>query len=104
MKEEGFRSRSGILFLIAGFGIVVLAAVFAFVPLVECHRCDKEGQFVTEAVRGGKREIGFDYCDCATFFELGKTGRRGRISFLKTLQKPRSLIIDYQGTGKGYTP
>ena len=104
MGEEASHSRSGILFLMVGFCIAALGAVFALVPLVECHRCDENGQFATEQVLSGRQAIDIDYCDCASFFELMKSGKRGRISLLRALRQPRSLIIDSHGTGRGYTP
>ncbi len=104
MDEEALRSRSGLLLLISGFCIVIAAGVFVFVPLVEYRICNEEGRFSTAIVRNGRPAIYIDYCDCATFFEFAKTGKRGRITLLKALQRPKSLIIDYHGTGKGYKP
>ena len=71
MHPEASRSRSGLVLLFAGCFMAILSTVFAFVPLVECRRCDKDGQF---AVKDGTRVLGFDYCDCASFFLLGSTG------------------------------
>lgn len=84
-------SGTEVVLLGAFFLIVAITAVFAVVPMVECNRCDKEGQFATEVVWGGKPAIYIDYCDCNTFFVLGDTGKRAKISLLRSLMKPMSL-------------
>lgn len=94
---------SGTAILIGILALAGMALAFTVVPLVECHRCDSAGQFSRDAIIMGKPAIYIDYCDCATFWILPKTGKRGKISLLRSLMKPQSLRMD-RGDGKGYKP
>ena len=71
--------------------LAAAVAVFAFVPLVECRRCNEEGQFSTEVTYQGRRAVYIDYCDCGTFFKIADTGKREKIPLLRSLMRPRSL-------------
>jgi hypothetical protein len=91
MTRQRLTSGSGPVLLAAFLLLTGSALVFAFVPLVECHRCDSEGQFSRDAIIMGKPAIYIDYCDCGTFWNGGK---RAKISLLRSLMKPQSLKMD----------
>ena len=90
---ESKKEASGFAPILLTIGVLVLAAlaVFAFVPLVECRRCDAEGQFSFEGFYAGKPALYVDYCDCGTFWEIGSTGKRAKITLLRSLMAPKPL-------------
>jgi hypothetical protein len=88
MAKRGLTSGAGPAVLIAVLLVAGLALAFAYLPLVECHRCDSGGQFSREIIVQGRPAIYIDYCDCGTFW-MG--GQRGKISLLRSLMKPQSL-------------
>jgi len=86
MANEARSGGSGLALSFLLLLTALTGGVFAFVPLVECRRC-KDGQFSREMVYQGRPAIYIDYCDCGGFWK----GGRGKITLLRSLQKPQSL-------------
>ena len=93
MSKERLTVGSGIALLIAFLVLLGAAAVFAFVPLVECHRCNQQGQYTYETP-GRRPGMDIDFCDCGTFLIPSSEGKRAKISLLRSLMKPRPLKIE----------
>jgi hypothetical protein len=66
---------------------LIEAAVFAYVPMLECRHCS-DGLFACIVAENGYPVCSMHRCDCGSIFSNRKR-RKERVSLLRGLQRPR---------------
>ena len=85
MGNERTTTGSGWILLVAA--LVIAAAIFAFVPMVECRRCQNGLYAYVYYDREGPICAAY-FCDCKSVLSK-RQGVKERISLLRALRRPR---------------